>query len=154
MNTRNFTPITPKKAPVPPSQPVYTAPRSTEQYAQTLKALPPDLYNRVDGIFHSHLPDSLYMSPAELNQLDTGTILNYWKLYLEHPDVQRFIEREIAKEMEILARKSLRKLSSSDLNSNDINAIKEILAKSKIIQEKNQSKETVILTYIPKRKEF
>lgn len=105
-------------------------------------------------IFNKHLPDSLYMSPDELaNLLDhDNQSPKEWKRFLELPDIQRLIEREIARDMEILARKSLRKLGqSNELNSNDINAIKEILNKSKLIQEKSQSKETVILTYLPSR---
>jgi hypothetical protein len=119
-----------------------------------MTTLPPELMRRYDRIFQMNLPDSLYSSPKELSYLDTGTNIPQWKQFLENQDVQRFIEREIAKEMEILARKSLRKLSEGDLNSNDITAIKEILSKSKIIQEKNQTKETVIFSYIPPRKEF
>ena len=112
--------------------------------------------NKCQAIFTEHLPDSLYMSPKELNYLNAGTKLSAWKKFLDNPETQRTIERELAKEMEIAARKSIQKLTNdnSTLTSNDINAIKEILSKSKIIQEKNQSKETIVLSFIPPRKEI
>ena len=110
------------------------------------------IQEKMKETFENHLPETLYLSHYELAEQFDGTP-QMWRDFLKDPENQRFIESELAAITEAAARAALQKLSSGSANSNDIQAIKQLLDKSKLLQEKQNTNQTVILTYIPKKEE-
>ena len=107
--------------------------------------------DKMTEMFQSKLPSSLYLDHYELASTFGGTS-QAWSTFLKDPETKRFIEREIASIAEASARKALSQLSGNDsITSQQVSAIKEILNKSQLIQQKSQSKATVILTYLPQK---
>jgi hypothetical protein len=100
--------------------------------------------------FEDNLPNSLYMDHYTLAEQFDGTP-KMWRDFLKDPENQRFIESELAAITEAAARAALQKLSSGTANSNDISAIKQLLDKSKMLQQNQNSQERIILTFIPKK---
>jgi hypothetical protein len=94
------------------------------------------------------MPQTLYLNQYELSDWFGYSHLE-WKDYLRMPETNRFIESEIASLTEIAARAALNKLSTGNASSNEVSAIKAILDKSKMLQQSNQSQETIMLTFIP-----
>ena len=105
----------------------------------------------MDERFKKHLPDSLYMDHYTLAD-ELGGDPGEWSEFLKDPDNKRFIEREIATIAESAARKALNTLGNgTKITSQEVAALKEILNKSQLINQKGSSKEKVIITYIPKK---
>lgn len=102
-------------------------------------------------LFQSSLPDSLYLSHYDLSK-ELGGTPTAWSNFLKDPENKRFIEREIASIAESAARRALNTLSDgSTVTSQQVSALKEILKNSELIQQKSNSKQTIIITHIPKK---
>lgn len=109
-----------------------------------------EVYERMKEQFHSSLPDSLYMHPAELKDVFGGSE-QAWEDFLDLPETKIFIDAKVAKNIEIESRKALKKLSNGSFAQGEVQGLKELLAKSKTLQEKANQRPKVILTYLPKR---
>lgn len=101
--------------------------------------------------FEKNLPDTLYKSHYALAEELGGSPIQ-WKNYLKNPDTARFIEMELASITESAARAALKNLSGG-ASSSDIAAAKQLLENSKLLQQKHNPKQHIILTYLPKRGE-
>ena len=108
------------------------------------------IQEKMKETFEMHLPDSLFLNHYELAEQFDGTP-QLWRDFLKNPENQRFIESELAAITEAAARAALQKLSSGNANSNDISAIKQLLEKSKLLQEKQNTNQTIVMTYIPQK---
>lgn len=111
-----------------------------------------DTYKRMIDKFVDALPDSLYQDPYTL-QHDTGFSANLWKKLFRIPAINRTIELEIASLIEYGSRQAIRKLADGTVHSQEVGAIKELLSRSKMMQEGNKSKTILIFSYIPPKEE-
>lgn len=99
--------------------------------------------------FERYLPDSMYQDPYELYKA-TGIHSSFWKRFLKFPQVVQMIESEAAMIAEVKARSALKRLGENDVASpSDVAAVKALLEKSKLLQEKNKDSKTIIFHYIP-----
>jgi hypothetical protein len=94
--------------------------------------------------FKHYLPDSMYYNHFELAQIHGGTPQK-WREYLR--DNQRFIDSELAAMAEPAARAALNRLK--DANGTEVQALKALLEKSKLINESQKQAERVLITFIP-----
>ena len=106
--------------------------------------------HQMASIYQDNLPDSLYLNQYQLAE-QFGFTARQWNEFLKVPEVDLFIEQEVAQIAEIGARKALAKLISGDSDSSDIQAAREILSKSKLIQQRSNQKERVIILRIPNK---
>lgn len=113
------------------------------------------LYTYLAEQFDKNLPDSLYMNYYELAHVIERTNPDLWEGFLDLPDIYRYKQAKIAKLQEFAAVKALRELENKALleNAGAVSALKEILEKSKLIQESTKKKQQIVLTYIPPNKE-
>lgn len=105
-------------------------------------------YMRMAAIYVEKMPQSLYMNYYELAEATSISAMT-WEAFLDIKEIDSWIMAKIAKLTESAARSALHKLSKSELSSNEISAIKELIAKSKILSQNQSQRPTVILTYIP-----
>lgn len=106
------------------------------------------IFLKLAKIYQLNLPDSLYLNPYELTELLPSSTPQDWKSFLAIPEINRFIESEIATIAEAAARKALQNLQDNP-TSQDISAAKELLQSSRLLKQKLQNKQTVIMTYLP-----
>lgn len=101
--------------------------------------------------FDQHLPDSLYMNYYELAKVIDRTSPDLWEQFLDLPDIYRYKQAKIAKLQEFAALKALRELENKSLldTAGAVSALKEILEKSKLIQESTKKRQQIVLTHIP-----
>lgn len=100
----------------------------------------------MDKVFRTNLPESLYMSHYELRE-QFGFTAEQWRIYQR--DNAQFITTEMAALAEPAARRALAKLGNSSVSSQEVSAIKELLAKSKLINEAQHQQERVIVMFVP-----
>lgn len=100
--------------------------------------------------FGDNLPDSLYLNHYQLAE-EFGFTPAQWNSFLKIREVDQVIESEIAQIAEIGARYALAQLQSGRAQSADIQAARELLANSKLLQQKTNQRPQVILTRIPKK---
>lgn len=101
-----------------------------------------------DELFRKHLPDTLYMSHYTLASSfpQEGYTPEEWRQFLR--DNQTFIDSELAAIAESEARAALRKLSNA--TGTEVQALKAVLEKSKLINEAQRQNTKIVLTHIPK----
>lgn len=98
--------------------------------------------------YEINLPDSLYLNHYELSE-EYGFTPSLWSQFLKIKEIDRLIEAEIAQIAEIGARDALKRLSSGTALSADIQAAKELLANSKLLKQKVNQRQQIIITRIP-----
>lgn len=106
-------------------------------------------YIRMAEIFEEKMPDSLYMNFYELAEI-TDMDADVWEQFLDLTEVNQFIKAKVAKLAEFEARKALNRLANDQLSSQDVQAVREILNSSKLLQQNLNQKPQVVLTFIPK----
>ena len=102
--------------------------------------------------YDAHLPESLSFSHYELAE-NYGFTPMYWKKFLKIKEVNRAIEGEVATIGEAAARKAMERLRSGKAQSSDVSAAKELFANSKILKEKMNNSQKIVITRIPPKKE-
>lgn len=100
--------------------------------------------------FGDHLPDTLYMNHYQLAEEFSFTPIQ-WNDFLKIKEIDQIIESEIAQIAEIGARHALAQLQTGKANSADIQAARELLANSKLLQQKTNQRPQIVLTRIPKK---
>jgi hypothetical protein len=99
--------------------------------------------------YEQGLPDTLYMDPYELHVM-TNFHNGLWKRFLKLPQVIQLIESEAAMIAEVKARSALRRLGSNEaVSPSEVAAVKALLDKAQILQEKQRDQKTIIFHHIP-----
>jgi hypothetical protein len=121
---------------------------------ERLSDLEMDVYSMHLDIFIEKLPNSLYLSPYELEKTFGGNQA-VWRKLFQFKGIKRAIEIEIATITEYAARKALNQLASGagNLTAADISAIKSLLDQASTLKASTVQKEKVIVHYIPPREE-
>lgn len=114
----------------------------------TLTRIERTIMNELAGIYEDNLPDTLYMNQYHLSH-EFGFTHNEWKNFLRNEEVDRLIEAEIAQIAEIGARSALAALQSGHAQAADISAARELIANSRLLQQKHNQRPQVIITRIP-----
>lgn len=109
------------------------------------------LLNNMAKIYEENLPDSLYLNQYQLAE-NFGYTHQDWNKFLKLKEVDRLIESEIAQIAEIGARHALANLLKGQTNSADIQAAKELLSNSKLLQQKHNQRPQVVITRIPPKR--
>ena len=110
--------------------------------------------------YDKHMPDSLYLDPYELarGSRETGfpgvpgTTPELWEEFLDLPEIYQYRRIRLGKETENGAIKAMRELMIQGLSSEgsrQVQALKEILNASKLLQNSNQQQQQVVLTFVP-----
>jgi hypothetical protein len=102
----------------------------------------------IEEKFHKFLPDSLFKSHYELSK-DYGHTPIEWRTFIR--DNNLFIETELAAIAEAEARSALARLGQA--NGTEVQALKAILEKSKMINDAQKQNTKIVLTFIPNTKE-
>jgi hypothetical protein len=102
----------------------------------------------IEEKFHKFLPDSLYKDHYTLSQ-DYGHTPQEWRTFIR--DNNLFIETELAAIAEAEARSALARLGQA--NGTEVQALKAILEKSKMINDAQKQNTKIVLTFIPNTKE-
>lgn len=103
--------------------------------------------SEIDKLFKKHLPDSLYLNHYQLAE-ELGYSPQQWKKYLK--ENRQFIDAELAEVTEAEARAALKHLTNPNSTQN-VTALKELIAKSNLLTQKHNQKPTTIITYIPEK---
>jgi hypothetical protein len=98
----------------------------------------------MEEVFHRHLPDTMYKSHYELSS-DYGFTPTEWRTFLR--DNHLFIETELAAIAEAEARSALSRLGNA--SGTEVQALKAILEKSKLINDAQRSNTKILLNFIP-----
>lgn len=98
----------------------------------------------IDAIFHKNLPSTLYMDHYSLAQ-SYGYTPQEWRTFLR--DNALFIETELAAIAEAEARSALARLGNA--SGQEVQALKAILEKSKLINDAQKQSTKIVLTFIP-----
>jgi hypothetical protein len=107
------------------------------------------LFLRMATYFEKSLPDSLYLDPYELHKM-TGISNSFWKRFLKMPLIIQLIESEVAMIAEVKARSALKRLGDqSTVSPSEVAAVKALLDKSQILQEKQHDQKTIVFHHIP-----
>lgn len=103
--------------------------------------------------FDDNEPHSFYDDYYELTSKCTGSTPLLWEQFLDIPEIKHYKEVKLAKLWEFDAAKAMRALQKKGNSSRagDIAALKEIIERSKLLQANYKSKQTIILTHIPKK---
>lgn len=107
--------------------------------------------HRMAKIFEEHLPETLYMTHYELQDL-FGFTHREWQNFLKLREIDMLVENEIATIAEIGARSALEKLQSGSASSADIQAARELLANSRLLKQKTNQHPQVVVTRIPQKR--
>lgn len=99
-------------------------------------------------IYEENLPESLYLNQYELAN-EFGFTHMDWNKFLKVKDIDRLIEAEIAQISEIGARYALGRLQASNASSADIQAARELINNSRLLQQKHNQRAQIIITRIP-----
>lgn len=113
-----------------------------------LDRLSKTLMTRMAKLYEQHLPDTLYLNHYQLSE-EFGFTPQEWNDFLRQPEIDMLIEAEIAQITEIGARHALAALQSGHANSADIQAARELLANSKLLQQKHNQRQQVVIMRIP-----
>lgn len=114
-----------------------------------------EVFSYLANQFDKHLPDSLSMNYYELAAQIERTNSDLWEQFLDIPDIYRYKHSKLAKLQEFAAIKALRELENKSLldTAGAVTALKEILEKSKLIQESTKKRQQIVLSYIPPSEE-
>jgi hypothetical protein len=115
---------------------------------EKISDLQKDIFNEMLDKFVDGLPNNLYYDPYKLEAI-YGFNSNLWKKLFKIPSINRQIEMEIAELVEFGSRSAIRKLAEGDINGQEVAGIRELLNRSRIMQENNQSKTIIVYSYIP-----
>lgn len=107
-----------------------------------------EVFEKMALHFEKGLPKTLYQDPYELMMI-TGISSDFWKRFLKIPQVIQLIESEVAMLSEVKARSALSRLGEEDVDSADVAAIRALLDKSKLLQDKMKEQKTIIFHHIP-----
>ncbi|QWE49707.1 hypothetical protein [Paenibacillus phage SV21] len=99
-----------------------------------------------------HLPESLYLSPYELEE-KLGYTSSLWRKALGIPDIERQIMKEITEITEYASRKALLKLTDGTSDPKEVSGIKELLSRSEALNRMNKQRTIVVYSYLPKMEE-
>lgn len=101
--------------------------------------------------FDEDLKENLTLDYYDLAEKYEGTDPDVWEEFLDLPEISRYRMAKIGKLQEFAAFKALRMLEDKALldNAGAISALKEILEKSKLIQQATRRHQQIILTYVP-----
>jgi hypothetical protein len=99
----------------------------------------------IEEIFHKYLPDTMYHDHYTLAQ-HYGYTPTEWRTFLR--DNHLFIETELAAIAEAEARSALSRLGNA--TGTEVQALKAILEKSKLINDAQRSNTKILLNFIPK----
>lgn len=113
-----------------------------------MNSLKKQIYMKMADDFETNLPDSLYYTAYDLTDIFYGNIQE-WKEFLKIPEVNRFVETEIAEITEVGARKALSNLQSKNVASADISAAKQLLDNSRLLKQKMNQFQQFVVTRIP-----
>jgi hypothetical protein len=98
----------------------------------------------MEQVFHKFLPDTLYKDHYTLSA-DYGFTPTEWRTFIR--DQHLFIETELAAIAEAEARSALSRLGQA--SGTEVQALKAILEKSKLINDAQRQNVKVVLNYIP-----
>lgn len=101
----------------------------------------------LDNSFRSELPGNLYLNHYELSDKYPKYTPEDWRNYVNKS--RPFIETELAAITEAQSRSALEKLGSGKVSSSDVSALRQLLEKSKIINEKLNAKQSVLISFLP-----
>lgn len=96
----------------------------------------------MDTYFKKGLPHTLYSNHYQLAEIFQGTKAEDWRKYLRDND--RFIIMEIAAISEADARKALQLLSSGEISSQQVSAIRQLLERSEQINQSTKEAKTFV----------
>jgi len=111
--------------------------------------------------YDKHMPDSLYLDPYELarGSRETGfpgvpgTTPELWEEFLDLPEMYQYRRIKIGKETENGAIKAMRELMRQGLTaeggSKQVQALKEILNASKLLQKSQAQQQQVVMSFVP-----
>lgn len=115
---------------------------------EQLSNIDKQVFMRMARLYEEDLPETLYKNPYQLEDEYEGSA-EQWKKFLRLPEINRFIETEIATMTEIAARRSLQQLQSGKASTQDIQAAKELLSSSKLLKNKTQRTQQHVIVRIP-----
>lgn len=98
---------------------------------------------QMDEVFKNHLPSSMYLTHYELTE-QYGFEPQLWRTYLR--DNAQFIESEMAAMIEPAARQAINRLGTA--HTTEVQALKALLEKSKLINDAQKQQTKVVLTFI------
>lgn len=107
-----------------------------------------DYFKQMATHYERGLPETLYKDPYEFEEI-TNIPAYYWKQFLKTPQVAQLIESEIALIAEVKARNALNRLGGEEINTSEVAAVKALLEKSKLLQDKMTDTKTIIFHHIP-----
>jgi hypothetical protein len=105
-------------------------------------------FEKMAAYYERGLPNTLYQDPYELEDI-TNIQAFFWKQFLKTPQVTQLIESEIALIAEVKARSALNRLGGEEINTSEVAAVKALLEKSKLLQDKMTDTKTIIFHHIP-----
>lgn len=103
------------------------------------------LMTHMAQLYEGNLPGSLYLNHYQLAK-EFGFTHENWGEFLKIREIDRLIESEIAQIAEIGAREALKRLQSGNAASVDIQAAKELIANSKLIKQRLNQRQQIIIT--------
>jgi|SRR6185312_5099398 len=107
------------------------------------------IQEKMQEIFKDNIPNTLYMNYQELQQ-SYGFTQAAWENLLDDPDFKRHIDIQLAKYLEIEARKALQKLANAP-HSTEVSGLIKTIESSKLLQQKHNQRQNVVLTYLPRK---
>lgn len=109
------------------------------------------LFSYYAECFDQDLKENLTLDYYELSDKYDGTNPEVWEEFLDMPEIYRFRQAKLAKLQEFRAYKALKLLEDKAVldNAGAISALKELIEKSKLIQQASKNKQQVVLTYVP-----
>lgn len=106
------------------------------------------IYVKMAEEFEENLPGTLYMTQYDLEETLYGNAQE-WREFLKIPEVNRFVEVEMAGLAEIGSRKALQRLQSTDASSPEIQAARQLIDNSKLLKQKVNQFQSFVVTRIP-----
>lgn len=99
-----------------------------------------------EELFRQGLPSSLYKNHYDLAE-GTSYSPDEWRQFLQKN--RNFIDVELAAITEVKARAALERLGTGKASSAEVSGLRQILDKSKVINEKMNAKQHVLITFLP-----
>lgn len=108
------------------------------------------ILHRLAEVYESNLPGSLYLNHYQLSA-EYGYPHDKWKQFLKIKEVDRLVMSEIAQITEIAAREAIQRLQSGKASAQDISAAKELLSTSRLLRQKTNQRQKIVITRIPEK---
>lgn len=117
--------------------------KERQQQLEHYRMMNPDEGLSMDEVFKKYLPSSMYVDHFKLADM-YGFTPQEWRVYLR--DNAQFIESEMAAMVEPAARSAISRLGQA--TTSEVQALKALLEKSKLINDAQKAQTKVVLTFI------